>query len=826
MQIKDKFKAVFPHLLAVIIFLSISVIYFYPILEGKVLHTNDGTVAKNNSKEIRDFREKYGREPLWTNALFSGMPAYMISVKYPGNLMKHADNIIRFIKMPISTIFLTMLGFYILLLIFRVRPWLAIAGAIAYGLSTYFFFILTAGHNTKAIAIAYMAPVIGGIYFTYRYNAIKGALLTTFFLTLEIIANHPQITYYAFICILILIITEFVFSIRKKELAGFIKRSVILLVPLLLSVGMNFASLSTTMEYGKYSIRGKSDLVTNDSRTTSGLDKAYATQWSYGVDETLTLLIPNFKGGACRPFDRDSETAKVLRQNNVSQALSQIQRYWGTQPWVDGPVYVGALVVFLFIFGLVIIKGPEKWWLLAATVLSIMLAWGKNFMPLTDFFLDYFPGYNKFRAVTMTLVIAEFCIPLLGILALRDIFQGITSRKDFMKGLKIAFAVTGGITLLFALFPGLAGSFLSPAEKGGQLPAWLSSAIISDRQALLRGDAIRSFLFIALGAATILGFHYGKLKKGYAITALALLFLIDMFTVDKRYLNSDNFSRPAVAEKESAPSVADSEILEDTTYYRVLNLSVNTFSDNSTTSLYHKSIGGYHGAKLSRYNELIDSVLLPEIQGYYKAMEGATTIRQFEEGMKNLAALNMLNTKYLIIAPDAPPAVNKYAFGNAWFAESVDFADDANEELAKTRITDPRRVAVVDQAFNDMIPKSSFTPARGDTISLLSYQPDELVYKYNASGERLAVFSEIYYPAGWEASIDGNRTEYFRTDYVLRGMILPAGSHEVRFTFRPSSYYTGNTICLASSIIFFILAAGYIIYEFINRNKAKDNGAS
>ena len=825
MQIRKLLKQALPHLVAIAVFLTITTVYFYPVLEGRVLHTNDGTVSKNSSKEIRDFRDKFDREPLWTNALFSGMPAYLISVKYPGNLMKHADTIIRFIKMPISTIFLTMLGFYILLLIFRVRPWLAIAGAIAYGLSTYFFFILAAGHNTKAIAIAYMAPTIGGIYYTYRYNAIKGALITTFFLTLEIIANHPQITYYAFLCILVYIIAEFIFSIRENELARFFKRSAVLLVPLILSVGMNYASLSTTMEYGKYSIRGKSDLVTSDSRITSGLDKDYATQWSYGVDETLTLLIPNFKGGACKPFGRDSETAKVLRQNNVSQYLSQIQSYWGTQPWVDGPVYVGALVVFLFIFGLVIIKGPEKWWLLGATVLSIMLAWGKNFMPLTNLFLDYFPGYNKFRAVTMTLVIAEFCMPLLGILALRDIFEGKTSQKDFMKGIKIAFVVTGGITLLFALAPGLAGSFLSPAEKGGQLPAWLSSAMISDRQALLRGDAIRSFFFIALGAATIVGFHYGKLKKEYAITALALLFLIDMFTVDKRYLNSDNFSRPAVAERESAPSVADIEILKDTTYYRVLNLSVYPFSDAST-SLYHKSIGGYHGAKMSRYNELIDSVLLPEIEGFSRAMEGATTIGQYEQGVKNLDGLNMLNTKYLIINPDIPPVVNRYAFGNAWFAETVDFAENANEELALTRNTDPQKVAVVDVAFRDLITGTSFNPVQGDTISLISYQPDELVYKYNASGNRLAVFSEIYYPSGWKAYIDGSSNEYFRVDYVLRGMILPAGSHEVKFTFRPSSYYTGNRISLASSLLFFILAAGYIVYTFINKNKLQDNDAS
>lgn len=467
MQIKNILKPVIPHLLAVAIFLCISVIYFYPVLERKVLHTNDGAVARNAAKEINDFRAKYGEEPLWTNSMFSGMPAYLISTKFKGNLMIYVDRILKFLKLPAASIFLTMVGFYILLLFFKVDTRLAIAGAIAYGLSTYFFFILAAGHNTKAFAIAYMAPMIGSIYYAYRNHAIKGALLTTFFLSLELIANHPQITYYSFICILIFLITEFAFSFIKKEIPNFLKKSGILIIPVLLCVGMNFGSLYTTYEYGKYSIRSKSDLVTNDANKVNGLDKDYITRWSYGIDETLTLLIPNFKGGANIPFDHNSETFTVLRKNNAAQAANQFQKYWGTQPWTDGPVYVGAIVVFLFVLGLVIMKGPEKWWLLAATVLSIMLAWGKNFMPLTNLFIDYFPGYNKFRAVTMTLVIAEFCMPLLGILALRDIFNGTKSRKDVLKGIKIAFGVTGGLALLFALLPGLAGIFYFACRAAG-----------------------------------------------------------------------------------------------------------------------------------------------------------------------------------------------------------------------------------------------------------------------------------------------------------------------------------------------------------------------
>ena len=825
MQFKNILKQALPHLVAVIVFLTLTTVYFYPVLEGKVLHTNDGTVSKNSSKEINDFRDKYGKEPLWTNSMFSGMPAYLISIKYPGNLMKYADNILRIIKMPISSIFLTMLGFYFMLLLFRVKPWLAIAGAIAYGFSTYFFFILAAGHNTKAIAIAYMAPVIGGIYYTYRYDVLKGALITTFFLTLEITANHPQITYYAFLCILVLIITEFIFAIRNKEFAKFIKRSLVLVIPLILSVGMNYARLSSTIEYGKYSTRGKSDLVTADSKASSGLDKDYITQWSYGIDETLTILIPNFRGGACLPFSRNSETVSELRKNNYSQYINSTVSYWGPQAWVDGPVYLGALTVFLFILGLVIVKGQEKWWLLVATLLSIMLAWGKYFMPLTNLFLDYLPGYNKFRAVSMTLVIAEFCVPLLGLLAVRDILYGKTSSREFMRGLKIAFIVTGGISLLFALAPGLAGSFLSPAEKGGQLPAWLSSALRSDRQSMLRGDAFRSFIFIALGAATLLGYYYKKIEKEWVIAVLALLFMIDMFSVDKRYLNSGNFSRPAAIEKESAPSVADNEILKDKSDYRVLNLSVYPFSDAST-SRYHKSIGGYHGAKIERYNELIDSVLLPEIENFYTAVEGAKSINEYEEGMKGLDALNMLNTKYLIVNPEVPPLQNRYAFGNAWFADTVRFVENANQELSAIKEADPGHIAIIDRTFSDQIKGTSYTPTPGDTIGLVSYQPNELIYKYSAQGDRLAVFSEIYYPAGWDAFIDGEKKDYFRTDYVLRGMILPAGSHEVKFTFRPSSYYIGNKISMASSLIFFLLIAGYTGYSIMNRTKAKEDDAS
>jgi hypothetical protein len=826
MQIKNIIRPSLPHIVAVIIFFIITAVYFYPVLEGKVLHTNDGTVAKDASNEIRDFRAQYGKEPLWTNSMFSGMPAYLISTRFPGNLMRYADALLRIMKLPIASIFLTMLGFYILLLIFRIKPWLALAGAIAYGLSTYFFFILAAGHNTKAMAIAYMAPMIGGIYYTYRYNVIKGALLTTFFLSLEIIANHPQILYYSFLCLLVFVVVELISSVKQKRFIDFIKRSAILIIPVTLAVGMNFASLSTTYEYGKYSIRGKSDLVTPDSKVSSGLDMAYATQWSYGIDETLTLLIPDFKGGANIPFKRDSKTVTALRANNAGQYASSFTKYWGTQPWTDGPVYVGAIVVFLFILGLVIIKGPEKWWLLAATLLSIMLAWGKNFMPLTNLFMDYFPGYNKFRAVTMTLVIAEFCMPLLAILALRDIFEGITSKKDFLRGMKIAVGVTGGLAFIFLLIPGLAGSFISPAEQSGQLPAWLTSALMSDRKTFLRTDALRSLFFILAGASVLLGFYYQKIKKEHAIALLGLLFLIDMFTVDKRYMNADKFVTPAVAQRSSAMSFADNIILKDTTDYRVLNLTVSPFQD-ATTSLYHRSIGGYHGAKLERYNELIDSVLYPEIMRFGTLAQNIKSMDDLTPILKNLPGLNMLNTRYIILNPGGMPLINTEALGNAWFVDTILFAENANEELALINKIHPSSQAVVDIKFKEQILASEYSVNINDSIYLTSYKPNELIYKYSAGSDRFVVFSEIYYPEGWKASIDGTEKDFFRTDWVLRGMIVPGGGeHEIRFVFEPASYYTGIKISYASSMIFILMLAGFIVNEVLKKKKIRKDGPS
>ncbi|MGB8492272.1 MAG: YfhO family protein, partial [Bacteroidales bacterium] len=806
--------------IAVALFIVLSFAYFYPALEGKVLKANDSTVSTINSKEIRDFRAKFHKEPLWTNSIFSGMPAYLISTRYPGNLFKYVDTCLRVFQTPVSVLLLSMAGFYLLLLLFGLSPWLSFAGAIAYGFSSFLFQILAAGHNTQAIAFAYMAPMIGGVYYAYRHNAVKGALLAGFMLTLELIANHPQITYYSFLCLLVFVITEFIYAIKQKALRKFIRTSAILIVPVVLAVGINFGNLYTVYEYGKYSIRGKSDLTQPGQKVARGLDKDYITYWSYGVGETMNLLIPNFKGGSSQPFNPDSRTVRALRANNAGNYVNSVLKYWGSQPGTDGPHYVGAIVIFLFILGLVIVKGPVKWWLLVATVLSVILAWGKNFMPLTNLFIDYFPGYNKFRAVTMILVISQFCIPLLGFLALKDIYDGKLNRKEIMKGFKIALGVSGGITLLVLLIPGIAGSFLTPNES--QFPDWLKTALVADRKDLLRSDGFRSLLFILTGAGAILGFIYGKLRKEYSIALLAFLILVDLWTVDKRYLNAGKFESQSVFRKTFTPSVADEAILKDTTDYRVLNLSVSTFNDNSPTSYFFKSIGGYHGAKLERYQELIDSAIIPDLYRFAAAEKGAKSIEDFNPVFRNTPVLNMLDAKYVIYNPDAPPLVNTYALGNVWFVEKPVFADNANTELAEVNKIDLSKEAVIDKKYSDQVTAPAYPLAQGDTIHLIKYEPNELTYRYKAGGDRLAIFSEIYYPAGWKCYIDGKESKYFRADYVLRAMIVPGGTHEIKFVFRPRSYIVGNKVSLASSVLFFVLIAGYIAAQFMRKPKAEN----
>ncbi|MDZ7633756.1 MAG: hypothetical protein U5L72_04710 [Bacteroidales bacterium] len=814
-------KPLLPHLIAVLVFTVISFLYFYPVLEGRKINAHDTKVYEGSSKEISDYREQSGKEPLWTNSMFGGMPAYMISALYPGNLFKHLDNFLKTYNTPVAALFLSMLGFYILLLLCRVNPWLAMAGAIAYGFASYLFVSLSAGHNTKAYAMAYMAPVVGSVIYAFRRHALTGAILFALFMSLEIMANHFQITYYTGLIVMVFGIFELTDAIKNKRLPSFLKTLGILVVAALIAFSVNFASLYSTWEYSKESTRGKSELTQAEGTNEKGLDPEYITQWSYGIGESLTFLIPNFRGGATAPFSKDSETVKALRKNNMGQAQGQVFRYWGKQPSTSGPVYFGAVVLFLFVLGLLIVRGREKWWIIAAAVLSLLLSWGKNLMPLTSLFIDFFPGYDKFRAVSMTLVIAGVCVPLLAVLAVRAVTEGSVTREKARKSVLTAAMVTGGLAFIFFLMPGLAGSFLRPDESS--LPdslAWLKDALVADRKMMVRADALRSALLIAGGAALLWFFLKEKLKLNYLLIGLPVLFLIDQIPVSARYLGASNFETKREAVNSFAPTHADKEILQDQGEYRVLNLTVSTFNDAST-SYHHQSIGGYSGVKMKRYQELIESSLTDDINSLISSLRTSSSWDEAEGVMKNLNALNMLNTKYIIIDPGASPLTNRYAAGNAWLVNKVTLVENADAELQAIKTTDPVLEAVVDRRFSDMITVTDAQGSPSDTIFLASYEPNLLVYKAVLSSGRVAVFSEIYYKYGWQAYINDVPADHFRADYVLRGMSLPAGDHTVTFRFEPQSYKTGNTVSLAGSLILMALLviAAYLLFKAQRQNE-------
>jgi hypothetical protein len=800
-------RKIFPYFIAVFAFVIISLAYMNPVLEGKRLQQTDIIKHKGMSKEIFDFREKTGDEPLWTNSMFSGMPAYQISVLYNANLIRHIDTVFRLgLPFPAAMVFLYMIGFFILLMVLRVNPWLGLAGAIAFGFSSYFFIIIEAGHNSKAHAIGYMAPVVAGVILAFRGKYILGGIITMLFMALEIRAGHPQITYYLMLLLLLFGIAEFVSSIRNKQLLHFFKAGSVVVVAVLIGVLTNITSLWATYEYGKETIRGATELTANQENRTSGLDIDYATQWSYGIAETGTLLIPNFHGGASGgKLTENSSVFKALVANQVprNQAREYIKNmptYWGSQPFTSGPVYAGAIVVFLFIFGLFLVKGSFKWWLLAATVLSILLAWGKNFQPLTEFFLHYFPGYNKFRAVSMTLVIAQFAMPLLAFTAINEIFNGERTKKDLMHALKLSLYIAGGFSLIFAIMPGAFFSFSSPADAQYKqsFPDWLMLAIIEDRQSMLRMDALRSLAFILLTAGLMWTVIMGKLKTSYALVGIAALVIFDMWPVNKRYLDKDDFVNKTRMERPYTKTPADELILKDSDpNFRVLNLTVDPFADAST-SYFHKSIGGYHGAKLRRYQELYDHHIKREF---------------------NMDVLNMLNTRY-VIQPDESrkPTVipNTRALGNVWFVSEVKMVNNADEEIEALGDFNPEVTAIVDSRFRDAIEGFITEHDPASRITLIEYNPNHLKYQSNTTKDQLAVFSEIYYLHGWNAYINGNPAPHFRANYVLRAMIVPAGENLIEFRFEPNVYYTGEKISFASSLLLLLMVFGYAAYGLRN----------
>ncbi len=809
----------------IVFFLVLSYSYMSPLLEGKVLEQSDIVHHKGMAKELMDYREETGDEAVWTNTMFSGMPGYMISVLYPDNLAQPIQTTLTKLFHPASAMMLYMLSFLILLMSLGMDRWKSLVGAIAFGLSSYFLIILAAGHNSKAYAIGYLPVVIAGVLMVFKGKNIPGAILFTLGLSLEILAGHPQITYYGMILLVIYGIVEFIFAIKEKTLPAFAKSTLILVAGMIVAVGMNFSRLYTAWEYSKETIRGPSELTSNNENKTSGLDKDYVVQWSYGIDETLNLLIPNFKGGATQiNAGVDSKSYEALRQRGVQnprQVVQSVVMYHGKQPSTAGPVYIGAIVIFLFVLGLFVVKGKYKWWLLIATIVSIVLSWGSNVMALTSFLLDYLPMYNKFRAPSMTLVIAQITIPLLGFIALNDILTGKVEKKEWLNGLKWAGIITGGLTLLFSIMPGLIGDFSSPYDLRLQLPDWLIDAAEEDRKAALRADAFRSFVFIALAAGALYLWSINKLKTKLFIAALGLLILVDLWVVDKRYLNNDNF----ISKRETAnpfPEMpVDKAIKQDKDlYYRVLPLQ-NPFMD-ARASYHHKNVGGYHAAKLRRYQEIIENHLAPEMQQMVTGLQSGT---RPDSVFAELSVINMLNSKYIIYDLNGAPLVNPYALGNAWFVNNYKIVKDADEEIAVLKTINTANEVTVDKRFAEFVENKTFTKDISGSIVLTEYQPNYLKYTAKAGSEQLAVLSDVYYSKGWNAYIDGEKVPHFRVNYILRGLVLPAGEHTIEFEFHPKSYYMGNNVSLASSLLLILAIIAYAFTEYRKKSKKESTVA-
>lgn len=826
------FSKILPHLIAVILFIIISFAYFSPVLEGKRLLGHDTESWMYMAKETIDYNENNDDVTLWTNSMFGGMPVYQISMKQPNNLLKYVEDIFLKFPGPVYLMMLYLVGFYIMLLTFRLKPWLAIVGSLVFTFASYNLIIIAAGHNSKAITIAYMAPLIGSVFLAYREKMIAGSLLSALFISLAVRANHIQILYYTLIVLLIFFVIELIYSIIEKRIKPFLQTTGLIIIALIIALGMNATSLLTTNEYSKYTMRGESNGLTTDAQNAQeGLNKEYITQWSYGIDETMTLLIPNYMGGASGgKLELNSETGQEFEKlYGAGQAKKVMENfrfstYWGTQPGTSGPVYLGAVVILLFVLGFFVLPKRILWWLVPMIILTLMLSWGRNFMWLTDFFIDHVPLYNKFRTVSMTLVATGFGITLMAVLTVKELLGADKDRKKYIKPLAISTAITGGIALLFALIPSLAGSFSNgdaDLQFAQQLTSmyqadfsFLADTLPADRMAMLRADAFRSLALIIAVAGLLWLWLNAKLKENIILTGLALIILIDLVPVAKRYLNDENFGRKKTFSNVIKPTEADKFILQDKSQFRVLNLSVNIFNDASP-SYFHKNIGGYHAAKLRRYQELINMRITPELEQFTRI----SSLAQFDSLAKTLGVLNMLNLKYIIMDPNSMPLTNPYGNGNAWLVNNVVLAENADEEMKLLGEIDTKTTLVADKSFAGQInqqPKADSTAS----ISLISYKPNHLQYAFSASEDQVAVFSEIYYDKGWNAYINGEKVPYYRANYLLRAMNLKAGNYQIDFKFEPKTYSTGNTIALISSLALLLCIALYFFLRYRNQKKA------
>lgn len=830
-------KKYLPDLIAILAFAVISFVYFYtPTTENLILFQHDTSAGAGANQELKEYYERTGERTRWTNSIFGGMPTYQMSPSYDSTdtlrIVEKAYHL--FLPNYVWLAFVMMLGFYILLRVFGMKPALSAVGAIAWGFSSYFFILIQAGHLWKFITLAYIPPTIAGIVLAYRGKYLAGGLLAALFAALQILSNHVQMTYYFLFVILAFVIVFFIQLRKEDNLARFWKASGVLIIAAIVAVAINIPNLYHTYQYSKYTMRAQSELVQQGnkaSQTSSGLNRDYITQWSYGLGETFTLLIPNVKGGASTRGDSfvplsSNETAMKKANPMYMEIYSQLPQYWGQQPGTSGPVYVGALILMLFVLGCFIVKGPMKWGLLVLTILSIMLAWGHNFMAFTNFFIDWIPMYNKFRAVTSILVIAEFTIPLLAILALAKLIQQPERiNKGYRRPLLISFALTGGIALLFALFPRVFFSeFVPPMEMSmlqRGIPAEYLGGLIDNLQtmrvAIFTADAWRSFFVVLLGAVLIFIAGYKKMKPLYLVLGIGIITLVDLWQVDKRYL-SDNLFKPAT-EATFAKTPIDDAILKDTDpYYRVLNMATNTFGENQT-SYWHKNVAGYSAVKMQRYQEMIEHYIAPEMN-IASQMIKTTNGDMQQVNPEGFQILNMLNTKYFIarVGETVQAVRNPYAFGNAWFVDNILYVDNANQEIETIGEVDLKQAAVVDSRFENILPSSGFAaPSPDAKIELISYEPNHLVYKSTNQADGVAVFSEVYYPH-WKVTIDGKPVEYGRADYVLRVLSVPAGEHTIEMTFDPQSVHLTEAIAYGGLILLLLGAIGCIVYYW-RRNK-------
>ena len=848
-------KKYLPDLVAVVLFAVISFVYFMPAdIDGRILYRHDTSAGRGAGVEQEQYLEKTGERTRWTNSAFSGMPTYQLAPSYKSTDMLSSVMNAYHLWLPDNVwyVFVYLLGFYILLRAFDFRHELAVLGSLIWAFSSYFFIIIAAGHIWKVMALAYLPPMIAGVVLSFKGRYLWGFILTALFSAFEVKANHVQMTYYYLFIILFMVIAYLVEAVRNRQMARFGKSLGVCMAGAAIGICINLSNLYHTWQYGQESMRGKSELVKKNSanQTSSGLDRDYITQWSYGIDETWTLLIPNAKGGASFPLVQ-SEKAMSKANPEFMQLYQQLGQYWGNQPGTSGPVYVGAFVLMLFFLGLFLLKGPMKWALYAATVLSVLLSWGRNFMWFTDLFLDYVPMYAKFRTVASILVIAEFTIPLLAMMALKKLIDNpevlketetmkqkvlgfiffsplsifVRKKRDY---LVVAFAMTAGMCVLFALMPRVFfPDFVSASEMVAlkSLPAEYLGPILSNltdmRVVVFTADCWRSAFIVTFGTVVLVLMLMKKINSKMAVSLMIALCVVDMWQVNKRYLNDSMFVEKSVRDTPQPMTATDKQILQDRSLdYRVLNLASNTFNENET-SYYHKSIGGYHAAKLRRYQELIDAYISPEMQKAYSAIAQAQGDMTKVAGDTIYPVLNMLNTKYLILplqGGQTVPVLNTYAFGNAWFVGDIKYVDNANEELDGVGKINLRHQAVADAKFKDVlgeaVPEDDMA-----IVKLTKYEPNELTYDISSTKGGIVVFSEIYYP-GWTATVDGEPVTVGRVDYVLRAINVKAGKHKVVLTFKPKSIRDTETVAYIAFALLFIAIIFGVWFEEHKKRKA------